>query len=400
LSVSSEDDPVARATTGDPATGGPAARPPSPRDSGDHAEHGSFRHDVEVLIEATQDVAKEAHTSGWRVVVQLVFLVIALITLYLFAPQLIDIWSELPRLRDVDWWWFIVMFAFEAGSLACLWWLVRIALPRVSWLVAATAQLTGNAVSKIVPGGQPVGAALQFRMISVSGIDAGSAASAVGATGLLSTWVIFALPALSILVGLLGSPIPAGMVHVAYGGAIVFLLMFGAGLAVTRSDWLLETVGAWVERANHWVMGRMGREGGITVEGLKLQRDEMVTTLGGSFRYALLASVGNRLLDYLCLVAALLAIGSEPKLSLVLVAYAVSAVLMMIPITPGGLGFTEAGLTAMLVLAGVPSQEALLATLAYRLFNYWLPLPAGVVSYILFRRHYGRPPVEAAAAAA
>jgi uncharacterized protein (TIRG00374 family) len=72
----------------------------------------------------------------------------------------------------------------------------------------------------------------------------------------------------------------------------------------------------------------------------------------------------------------------------------------MIPITPGGLGFTEAGLTAMLTLAGVPSQDALLATLAYRLFNYWLPLPAGVVGYILFRRRYGRPPVERPAVAA
>jgi uncharacterized protein (TIRG00374 family) len=373
---------------------------PDPHEHDEHGEHGGFRHEVEVLIEATQDVAKEAHTSGWRVVGQIVFLVVALVTLYLFAPQLINVWSELPRLRDVDWYWFIVLFGCEAGSLACLWWLVRIALPRVSWFVAATAQLTGNAVSKIVPGGQPVGAAMQFRMMSVSGIEAPSAASAIGATGLLSTWVIFALPIVALFVGFLGVPVPQGMVHVAWGGAIVFLLMFAGGVAITKSDRLIDTVGAWIERANHWVMRRLGREGGITVAGLKAQRDEMVSTLGGNFRSALFAAVGNRLLDYLCLVAALLAIGSEPRLSLVLVAYAVSAVLMMIPITPGGLGFTEAGLTAMLTLAGVPAQDALLATLAYRLFNYWLPLPAGVVSYLLFRRHYGRPPAERAAATA
>ena len=117
----------------------------------------------------------------------------------------------------------------------------------------------------------------------------------------------------------------------------------------------------------------------------------MVRTLGGRFRQALVVAVGNWLLDYLVLVAALLAIGSEPKLSLVLLAYAVSAVLAMIPITPGGLGFVEAGLTATLTLAGVPSQEALLSTLAYRLFSYWLPLPAGLGAYIVFRRRYGTP---------
>ena len=180
-----------------------------------------------------------------------------------------------------------------------------------------------------------------MRMLSVSGIDLPLAVSAMGATGLLSTWVLFALPAVSLLVSLVGSPVPQGMGHVAWGGAAVFVLMFLAGLAVTRSDWLLETVGPWIERANRSVMRRLGRSGGVTVAELEEQRDEMVRTLGGKFRQALFVAVGNWLLDYLVLVTALLAIGSEPKLSLVLLAYAVSAVLGMIPITPGGLGFVR-----------------------------------------------------------
>jgi hypothetical protein len=284
------------------------------------------------------------------------------------------------------------MLLLEAASLACLWRLVRIALPRVSWFVAGTAQLSGNAVSKVVPGGGPVGAALQLRMLSVSGVPTASAVSAVGATGLLSTWVLFALPFTALLVSFLGSPVPEGMGPVAWGGAIVFVLMFLAGLGIVRSDSLIDVVGGWVARAHHWILARLHREGGITVEDLKEQRDEMVETLGGSFSKALIAAVGNWLLDYSVLVVALLATGSEPRLSLVLLAYAVSAVLAMIPITPGGLGFVEAGLTATLTLAGVPSQEALLATLAYRLFSYWLPLPAGLAAYLVFRREYGQPP--------
>jgi uncharacterized protein (TIRG00374 family) len=366
----------------------------------DPAEHGRLRHDVELVEEETEDVAREAGTTVWRIVARVLFLTVALVALYLLAPQLVDTWSSLPRLRDVGWWWFPVMLALEVASMACLWQLVRIALPEVSWFQASTAQLAGNAISKCVPGGGPVGAATQMRMLAVSGIDLPLAVSAMGATGLLSTWVLFALPAVSLLVSLVGSPVPQGMVHVAWGGAAVFILMFLAGLGVTKSNWLLETVGPWIERANRSVMHRLGRQGGITVAGLEEQRDEMVRTLGGKFRQALFVAVGNWLLDYLVLVTALLAIGSEPKLSLVLLAYAVSAVLGMIPITPGGLGFVEAGLTATLVLAGVPSQEALLSTLAYRLFSYWLPLPAGLGAYIAFRRRYGRPPDRSRASSA
>jgi uncharacterized protein (TIRG00374 family) len=67
-----------------------------------------------------------------------------------------------------------------------------------------------------------------------------------------------------------------------------------------------------------------------------------------------------------------------------------STVLAQIPITPGGLGFVEAGLTATLALAGVNAGDAVLATFAYRLFSYWLPLPLGLVGATLHRRRYSR----------
>jgi len=62
----------------------------------------------------------------------------------------------------------------------------------------------------------------------------------------------------------------------------------------------------------------------------------------------------------------------------------------MIPITPGGLGFVEAGLIGTLGLAGIGADQALLATLVYRLASYWLPMPAGAVAYLLHKRRYGR----------
>jgi uncharacterized protein (TIRG00374 family) len=61
----------------------------------------------------------------------------------------------------------------------------------------------------------------------------------------------------------------------------------------------------------------------------------------------------------------------------------------LIPLTPGGLGVVEASLSGMLILAGVAPPSALVATLAYRLASYWLPLVAGAEAYGLFRRRYG-----------
>jgi uncharacterized protein (TIRG00374 family) len=85
------------------------------------------------------------------------------------------------------------------------------------------------------------------------------------------------------------------------------------------------------------------------------------------------------------LLAALAAVGAHPNPALVLLAYVASRVLALIPLTPGGVGFVEAGLVGMLVLAGVDHSEALLASLTYRLVSFWLPLPVGGIAYGVFR---------------
>ena len=46
----------------------------------------------------------------------------------------------------------------------------------------------------------------------------------------------------------------------------------------------------------------------------------------------------------------------------------------------------EAGLIGTLALIGVNGGVAVLATLAYRLFNYWLYLPVGLIGLFLHRR--------------
>src|SRR6185295_19995346 len=116
------------------------------------------------------------------------------------------------------------------------------------------------------------------------------------------------------------------------------------------------------------------------------ERSRALRLIGAHAREALIASVLRWLLDYCALLLALAAVGAEPRPSLVLIAYTGAQLLALIPVTPGGLGFVEAGLAGLLALAGVNAADAALATLAYRLVSYWLPLPAGAVALIVQRR--------------
>jgi uncharacterized protein (TIRG00374 family) len=90
----------------------------------------------------------------------------------------------------------------------------------------------------------------------------------------------------------------------------------------------------------------------------------------------------------MALMGALIAVGASPDPGLVVLAFSAASVLTTVPVTPGGLGFVEAGLTGTLVLAGVSAAEAALATLAFRLVSYWLPTLFGVGALFLFRARY------------
>ncbi len=58
--------------------------------------------------------------------------------------------------------------------------------------------------------------------------------------------------------------------------------------------------------------------------------------------------------------------------------------------TPGGLGLTEGGMTALLrYMAGVPKGIAGAATLVIRLCTLWLAVLVGVVALVVFRRRVG-----------
>jgi uncharacterized membrane protein YbhN (UPF0104 family) len=197
-----------------------------------------------------------------------------------------------------------------------------------------------------------------------------------------------ALPVLALPAILGGAPIDRGLVMAAYLGLGVLALLVGAGVAAFVTDTPLEIAGRGLE----WLLNstvRRRRPLRDLPQELIGARDFIRTTVGGQWQRAVLAAAANTGFDYLALLCALRAVGADPTPSLVLFAYAAAGLLALIPLTPGGVGFVEAGLVGTLTLAGVSGSDAVAATLVYRLASYWLPLPAGGIAYVLFRRRYG-----------
>jgi uncharacterized protein (TIRG00374 family) len=330
------------------------------------------------------DDGKRSTAGRRRYIKSAVLLLVAAVSLYLVLPSLLAVFSSWTSLKHLDWPFAVLVFLLEAASSVCLWELDRIALGSPPWFPVASAQLAGNAVGRIVPG-----SATPFTVVMLqrTGADAGDAAAALTASTILQIGTALALPVLAIPAILGGAPIDHGLQMAAYLGAGVLVLLFVVAVVLFETNAPLERAGHAIE----WVLNKTVRRRrpviGLSKEILSA-RDFVRATFDRRRRPALLAAVGNTGFDFLALLCALRAVGAAPRPSLVILAYASAELASQIPLTPGGLGFVEAGLVGTLTLAGVSGADALAATLLYRLASYWLPIPAGGVAYLLFRRRY------------
>lgn len=315
---------------------------------------------------------------------RLIRLVLAAVGLYFAWPALVGVlgsYDELTRIQPI---WFVVMVVFELASFGCVWVLIGLSTSSRRWWLIAVAQLAGNAVSSIVPGGAAVGGPLQYSFMVKGGENPRHVASGLAASSLLSTTALFGLAALCVPLMLHFGGIDGRLERAAWIGGGVFFLMVVLGILAFTTDGLLRGV----SRAAQWVMNHVRRHRAPSndlPEDVIEQRDRVRGALGAKWPWAVVAVVAKWAFDYFALLAAVAATGVRVQTVPLLLAYVAASVLAMIPITPGGLGFVEAGLAVTLVWAGLPGGNATLATLAYRLVSYWLPLTVGIVVAVAAR---------------
>jgi uncharacterized protein (TIRG00374 family) len=315
-----------------------------------------------------------------------VLLVLGGLALYVLLPSLLSVFGSWRSLSHLDWPFAVLTLVCELLAYVCLWELDRVALGTDDRLAVIAAQLVGNAAGRILPGGGATATAVSAGLLGSAGMDTAEAAAGFSATAAIRLATTFALPVVALPAILGGARVDHSLATAAYLGAVAFVLVLVVGVLVMSTDRPLELTG----RVLQWLLNKTVRRRRSPTTDLPQRllqvRDFVLSTLGARWKTALLTAVGTIGFDYLALLCALRAVGAKPQPSLVLLAYTAAAVLALIPLTPGGLGFVEAGLVGTLKLAGVAASAALTATLLYRIVSFWLPLPAAGVAYALFRR--------------
>src|SRR3954454_19411753 len=192
-----------------------------------------------------------------------IMLFLALIGLYVVWPSLVATFGSVNELKRVAPGGFVVMVAAEVASYVCMWFLIGLCLESSRYFVIGTAQVVGNAVSKVVPGGSPMGAAMQYRMLVGSGMDATHIGTGLAAASLINVATLFALPVLALPAIVGGVAVNRGLSRAAWPGVARFLLLVGGAAVLLLLSRPIGAVAHATERIRNMVVRRRPKMTGL-----------------------------------------------------------------------------------------------------------------------------------------
>jgi uncharacterized membrane protein YbhN (UPF0104 family) len=274
------------------------------------------------------------------------------------------------------------------------------ALPGLGLRRALVLTQAATAVASVVPGGEAVGMGLSMAMMSSWGFSRGAFTAAVAIVSGLNVVAKVLIPAGAVM-ALLATGGQGGLLAVlaAAGVAVVAAVLAGVGLAF-RSERSTLSFGRRLDPVLVLARRLLRRSPGTPL-GVRILhfRRELVGVLRRRWLSLSVWTLIGHLTVFLVLLACVRAVGisaHEVHTVDVFAGWALTRLLTAIPVTPGGLGIIELGLTGALLAAGGAQQEVVAAVLLYRVLTWGPTLVLGILSALVWRRlKRAQPPAPA-----
>jgi uncharacterized protein (TIRG00374 family) len=263
-------------------------------------------------------------------------------------------------------------------------------LPGLGFLRALTMTQASQAAASTLPGGEAVGVALAIGMLRAWGFEAGPIA--VGAV-LVSVWNMalkVGMPLLAIVLLAIGGGSHSALDAAALVGLAILVAGLAAGVAVIWSDHQAHRVGEAVGRGLSWAKARIRRRAvhGVGDRFVRF-RNGAIGILRRRWHVLTISTIIGNLAVFAVLLVSLRALdvsASEVSVVEAFAAWALVRLLTAIPITPGGIGIVELGLSGALIAFGGARAEVVAAVLLFRVLT-WLPsVVVGIPAALLWRR--------------
>jgi uncharacterized membrane protein YbhN (UPF0104 family) len=269
------------------------------------------------------------------------------------------------------------------------------ALPGLRFRQAFVLTQASTASTFVLPGGAAVGMGVSYGMLRGWGFTGKPVTLALALTGAWNQFAMLGFPIVALALLTVSNERNALLQTVAFVGLALFVLAaaaFAAGLSSARiADW----VGDTAARIANWGLSLI-RRGPVTWDGRSFVsfRNDAVGLLRRRWHVLTLATLAGHLTVFLLFLVSLRVLDVSPgEVSGIeaFAAWSLTRLLGSIPITPGGIGVVEVGMTTLLVGFGGDNAEVVAAVLVYRFLTIVPTLVLGLLAGATWKLHRPEP---------
>ena len=259
--------------------------------------------------------------------------------------------------------------------------------------------MAGTAVSNIAPLGAAVSMPMQYAMLREWGFERRASSRAMVLTGVWNNFANLALPVVALVLLTIRGGKNAALMGAGQVGLVLLLVGVAGCVVVLRSERGAVIVGRRWDRVAAGLRRIRRRPPVPTADAgraLSRFRLDSLELLRKRWLSLTIGTLVGALTTYVLFVSCVRAVGihgSEITFTEAFAAWSMTRLLGSIPITPGGLGVIEVGLTGALVAFGAAKASTVAAVLLYRILTWLPPVMLGALAALTWRRHHPVGPV-------
>ena len=350
--------------------------------------------ELDAQDEAAPTPAKQA---WWKQALSILVTVVVLVAVFGFViPQVADYREIAETVADISPGAWVVL-----GVLAA-WFLI--AYPIVLITVLRTLRLreafvnhsTGTAITNSLPGGGAIALGLNYAMYLSWGFTPESVTAGLLAAGVWDWYARIAIPVITVAIIAITGEALGWMWAVSIGGTLWVAFSVWLVVMVLRSDAFAHAVADWLQRVADRVSSWLHRDPPNTRQAVLQFRSDLRSVVTTRAWPLSLATLGNHLAMASLYTASIYAVGISPSeipVPWVVASFALGRFLVMIPVSPGGLGLVDLGWIGLLTLGwqttnpGVPVPTELIAAgvLLFRALSLLPFIPVGMATWVFWR---------------
>lgn len=277
--------------------------------------------------------------------------------------------------------WFLVAYVFVFLA----------TLPGLRFREGFVVQTTATAINNSLPAGGAIALPITYTQFLSWGFTPEAVTAALLTAGVWDQLARLALPVLAVaLIAATGDAI-WWMWLVSIGGVVVVAGVVWLVALVLRSETAAIGLGTWLDGITDWGLRKIHREPIDMVSATLQFRDNVRHVAEHRWKWVTLATVANHASMATLFYVSVRAVGitsNEVSAPWILLAFSLGRLLVMIPVSPGGLGLVDLGFIGLISLgwgAGADADLIAAGVLLYRALSYLPPIAVGLGSWVFWR---------------